>query len=296
MDTTDLRGLGVALITPFKTDQTIDYEALKRVLDNLLLPTPNVDYILVMGTTAETPTLSEEERVELKNFVQEYVAKRVPLILGLGGNCTNALKQKLNTEYLSGYQAILSVVPYYNKPNQNGIYSHFAEIAKASPLPVILYNIPGRTGVNMESDTVLKLASDFKNIIGIKEASGNLQQIQEILQKRPKKFAVISGDDSLTYDLMKNGADGVISVIGNAYPKVFKKMTDLLLQNDTENSNKINIKYNPLCKAIFADGNPAGIKYLLNNLGLIENVLRLPLVPVNSNVEQMIKRAAANLK
>jgi len=295
MATTDFSGLGVALVTPFKQNYSIDYEALVRVLDGMLLPAPSVDYILVMGTTAETPTLSTSERAELKDFVKRHVAGRVPLVLGVGGNCTSDVVATLTPEYIEGFSAILSVVPYYNKPNQRGMYAHFSAIAEASPLPIILYNIPGRTGVNMLPETIIKLARDHNNIVAVKEASGNVPQITELIENAPTDFSVISGDDGLTYDLMCKGAKGVISVIANAHPKELYRMTHLLLDGKHDEAKVINQRLARIDKLIFADGNPAGIKCLMHDMGLLENVLRLPLVPVCPEVEAKIRSEEGKL-
>ncbi|MEG2820843.1 MAG: 4-hydroxy-tetrahydrodipicolinate synthase, partial [Muribaculaceae bacterium] len=273
----NLKGTGLALITPFHKDKTIDFDALARLLEYQIKN--GIDYIVVLGTTAETATLTEEEKKSICKFVVERVNGRVPLVLGHGGNNTMALIKSLNELDLSAFSAILSVVPYYNKPSQEGIYQHYKEIAKASPVPIILYNVPGRTGVNMAPDTTLRLAREFKNIIGIKEASGNISQMDEIIKNKPTDFLVISGDDGITFPLLTLGAVGVISVIANAYPKEFSKMVRLALEGDYERALLIHHKFTELFSLLFVDGNPAGVKCLLNAMGYIENELRLPLVP-----------------
>lgn len=277
MGNINLRGLGVALITPFKPDFEIDYAALGRMVDHVL--SGGVDYIVVLGTTGETPTLTAEERKEVRGFVKEKVAGRVPLVLGMGGNCTQALVNEIKATDFDGYWAILSVAPFYNKPSQEGLYQHYATIAKASPLPVVLYNVPGRTGVNITAHTTLRLAKDFEHICAIKEASGNFKQIEEIINNKPEHFQVISGDDALTYPLITLGAEGVISVVANAYPKEFGEMVRLCIDGNFQKALPIHYSFTKLYDELFVDGNPAGVKALLHKLGMIENVLRLPLVP-----------------
>ena len=277
MGNINLRGLGVALITPFKQDFEIDYDALGRMVDHVL--TGGVDYIVVLGTTGETPTLTVEERKAVRVFVKDKVAGRVPLVLGMGGNCTQALVNEIGATDFNGYSAILSVAPFYNKPSQEGLYQHYAAIAKASPLPVVLYNVPGRTGVNISAQTTLRLAKDFDHICAIKEASGNFKQIEEIINDKPEHFQVISGDDALTYPLITLGAEGVISVVANAYPKEFGEMVRLCIDGNFQKALPIHYSFTKLYDELFVDGNPAGVKALLNKLGIIENVLRLPLVP-----------------
>lgn len=277
MGNINLRGLGVALITPFKPDFEIDYAALGRMVAHVL--SGGVDYIVVLGTTGETPTLTVEERKEVRGFVKDKVAGRVPLVLGLGGNCTQALVNEIKATDFEGYSAILSVAPFYNKPSQEGLYQHYAAIAKASPLPVVLYNVPGRTGVNISAQTTLRLAKDFEHICAIKEASGNFKQIEEIINNKPDHFQVISGDDALTYPLITLGAEGVISVVANAYPKEFGEMVRLCIDGNFQKALPIHYSFTKLYDELFVDGNPAGVKALLHKLGMIENVLRLPLVP-----------------
>ena len=266
---TKFTGLGIALITPFKEDESVDYDALGRLLDYQLQN--GIDYLVVLGTTAESPTLTDDEKTNIIRFVQNKVKGSVPIVLGVGGNCTRAVVEKLKNDDFTGIDAILSVVPYYNKPSQEGMYQHYRAIAEASPVPVILYNIPGRTGVNMQVDTTIRLAREFDKIIAIKEASGNMDQINDIIKRKPKDFIVISGDDGITYPLITMGAQGVISVIGNAFPKEFGRMVRLSLQGDYESARQIHQK--------FTDGNPAGAKCMLSLMGYIQNKLRLPLVP-----------------
>lgn len=273
----NLRGLGVALITPFDENKVIDYRALGRMIEHIICG--KADFIVVLGTTGETPTLSESEKHEIRRFVVDKVAGRVPLVVGMGSNCTYSLVESLQSADLTGYSAILSAAPYYNKPSQEGLYLHFKEVAAHSPLPVILYNVPGRTGVNISASTTLRLAHDFDNIIGIKEASGNFKQIEEIINHKPDRFQVISGDDALTYPLISLGAVGVISVVGNAFPKEFGKMVNYCLDGKFNDALPIHYKFSRLYDELFVDGNPAGVKSLLHHMGLIKNELRLPLVP-----------------
>ena len=272
-----LTGMGVALITPFKTDESIDFDALARIVEHQIKN--GTDYLVVCGTTAETPTLTEKEKDEVTRFVINCVAGRLPIVLGVGGNNTKAVVEKLKKFEYNGVDAILSVTPYYNKPSQEGLYQHYAAIAKASPLPVILYNVPGRTGVNMLSATTLRLANEFKNICAIKEASGNFSQIDEIIKNKPADFMVISGDDGITFPLITLGAVGVISVIGNAFPREFSRMVRLALDGDYNSARTIHYRFTELIELLFVEGNPAGVKSMLAVMGFIENELRLPLVP-----------------
>ena len=288
MSPINLKGMGVALITPFKADKSIDFPALARLLEHQIHG--GVDYIVVLGTTAETPTLTPEERRQVREFVAERVAGRVPLVLGLGGNNTMGVIEEIKSTDLKPFSALLSIVPYYNKPSQEGIYQHYAAIAKESPLPIVLYNVPGRTGVNMTAETTLRLANDFPGkVVAVKEASGNFNQIDDIIKHKPTDFCVISGDDGITFPLITLGAVGVISVIGNAFPREFSKMVRLALQGDFQNSLLIHHKFTELFSLLFVDGNPAGVKSLLNHMGFIENELRLPLVPTRITTYDKIR-------
>ncbi|MBD5214437.1 MAG: 4-hydroxy-tetrahydrodipicolinate synthase, partial [Bacteroidales bacterium] len=256
----------------------------------------SVDYIVVLGTTAETPTLSKAERSEIQKFIIDRVNGRIPLVIGIGGNCTSDVVEQLVTSDLSAYSAVLSVVPYYNKPSQEGIYQHYHAIAQASPLPIILYNVPGRTGVNMSAETTLRLAADHPDkIIGIKEASGDINQMDEIIKRKPREFMVISGDDGITFPLITLGAVGVISVVGNAFPKEFSRMVRLALAGDFEKALHIHHRFTELFSLLFVDGNPAGVKCLLHAMGLIENELRLPLVPTRITTYQRIRQLLHDL-
>ncbi|MDE5972655.1 MAG: 4-hydroxy-tetrahydrodipicolinate synthase, partial [Muribaculaceae bacterium] len=284
----NLRGMGVALVTPFKADKSIDFQALARLVEHQIRS--GIDFLVVLGTTAETPTLSADEKRQVRDFVAARVAGRVPLVLGMGGNNTMGLVEELKSTDLSNYQAILSVVPYYNKPSQEGIYQHYAAIAKASPLPVVLYNVPGRTGVNMTAETTLRLANDFPDtVVAVKEASGNFSQIDDIIKRKPADFMVISGDDGITFPLITLGAVGVISVIGNAFPKEFSRMVRLALEGDYANALLIHHKFTELFSLLFVDGNPAGVKCLLHAMGWMENELRLPLVPTRITTYEKIR-------
>ena len=286
-------GLGVALITPFCTDGSIDFAALDRLVEYQIKG--GVDFLCIMGTTAETPTLSCEEKRQLKNHLVERVAGRVPLLMGCGGNNTAAIVSDLRKEDWTGIDGILSVCPYYNKPSQEGLYQHFAAIAKASSLPVVLYNVPGRTGINMTAETTLRLAHDFDNIVAIKEASGNITQMDDIIKNKPQNFDVISGDDGITFPLITLGAVGVISVIGNALPAEFSRMVRLALKGEYSTSLTIHHKFTELFKLLFVDGNPAGVKAMLSEMGLIQNILRLPLVPTRLTTMEKISQIVREL-
>ena len=288
-----LEGLGVAMITPFKKDKSVDFEALGRIIDRLLKD--KVDYIVVLGTTGETPALFPDEKKQIRDFVLQRVDGRVPLVLGLGGNNTVGVVRELSEIDLTGFSAILSVVPFYNKPSQEGMYQHYRAIAEASPVPVILYNVPGRTGVNMTAATTLRIAKEVPNVIGVKEASGNFSQIEEIIKNKPSRFQVISGDDSITYPLMTLGAVGVISVIGNAFPAEFGKMVRLCLQGKYQEALPIHFEFTELFNLLFVDGNPAGVKCTLNAMGIIENELRLPLVPTRLSTNEEIHKITTKI-
>ncbi len=286
--------MGVALITPYKQDLSIDYTALKRLVNHQIAN--GADFIVALGTTAETPTLSADEKTELRRFIIDVVGGRIPIVLGCGGNNTAAIVNELQSGDFRGIDAILSVVPYYNKPSQEGIYQHYKAIAEASPVPVILYNVPGRTGVNMLPETTLRLANDFDNIIAIKEASGNIAQMDEIIKNKPERFSVISGDDGITFPLITLGAVGVISVIGNAFPKEFSRMVRLALDGEYNDALKIHHRFTELFNLLFVDGNPAGVKAMLHAMGFCENVLRLPLVPTRITTFEKIQNILRQLR
>lgn len=287
------KGLGVALITPFKNDGTIDWTALRSLVEFQIHG--GIDFLCIMGTTAETPTLSADEKHELKCRLVEQVAGRVPILMGCGGNNTMAVCRELQDGDWNGIDGVLSVCPYYNKPSQEGIYQHFAAIAKVSPVPIVLYNVPGRTGVNMTAETTLRLARKFDNIVAIKEASGNITQMDDIIKNKPNGFDVISGDDGITFPLITLGAVGVISVIGNALPTEFSRMVRLALRGDYQGALTIHHKFTELFSLLFVDGNPAGVKAMLHAMGMIENQLRLPLVPTRLNTMQQITEIVHSL-
>ncbi|NLO71545.1 MAG: 4-hydroxy-tetrahydrodipicolinate synthase [Porphyromonadaceae bacterium] len=288
-----LVGMGVALVTPFKEDETIDFDALAKLIEYQIKN--GTDYLAICGTTAETPTLSHEEKSAIRQFAVDRAAGRIPLVYGIGGNNTREIVHAVANEDLTGYEAVLSVTPYYNKPSQEGLYQHYAAIAKASQLPIILYNVPGRTGVNMTAETTLRLANDFPNICAVKEASGIFSQIDDIIKNKPEDFLVISGDDGITFPLITLGAVGVISVIGNAFPKEFSKMVRLALQGDFDSSRLIHHKFTELIELLFVEGNPAGVKSMLALMGMIENKLRLPLVPNTIKTYEKIRRVLNDL-
>ena len=292
-----LKGLGTALITPFKADKSVDYEALARLLDTQL--TGSVNYLVVLGTTGEAATMTEKEREEVRTFIRKYVNGRLPLVLGVGGNCTAAVCESLRTMDLAGFEAILSVCPYYNKPNQEGLFQHFCAVAEASPIPVILYNVPGRTGVNLLPETVMRIWEAHPDkILGIKEASGNVEQIKHLIDlsqesrgacehsgKCQEKLLVISGDDGIACEVMQAGGAGLISVASNAFPEDFY---DIVHKKD----QALQARYAEMIRLLFAEGNPVGIKAVLAQKGIIQNYLRLPLVPASQELQAKI---AANL-
>lgn len=287
------KGLGIALITPFCKDGSVDEQALVKLityqLDN------GADFLCILATTGETPSLSVEEKARIKQLVVQTVNHRVPILMGCGGNNTAAVVEELKTGDFQGIDGVLSVCPYYNKPSQEGLYQHFKAIAAATSLPVVLYNVPGRTGVNLKAETTVRLARDCKNIVAIKEASGSLEQVDEIIKNKPDDFDVISGDDALTFPMISCGAVGVISVIGNALPREFSKMIRLEFKGEYEGARKIHHKFTDLFSLLFIDGNPAGVKAMLHEMGMIENVLRLPLVPTRISTLQKMSEIMKSL-
>lgn len=282
------KGLGIALVTPFLSDGSVDYKSLQRLVEYQIQN--GADFFCILATTGETPCLTAEEKEKIKNLVVELNKGRLPILMGCGGNNTAAVVEELKTADLSGIDGILSVCPYYNKPSQEGLCQHFKAIAKASPLPVVLYNVPGRTGINLKPETTVRLAKDCENIVAIKEASGSLEQVDEIIKNAPLGFDVISGDDALTFSMIASGAAGVISVIGNALPKEFSRMIRYEFRGEYEPARKIHHRFTELYSLLFVDGNPAGVKALLHEMGFIENELRLPLVP--TRITTMQKMAA----
>jgi len=280
--------MGVALVTPFKKNKEVDFEALQRLIDYQLLN--GTDYIVALGTTAETPTLKEKEREEIVRRVVKQVDGEIPIIMGVGGNNTAQLVHTLNTFDFTGVSAILSVTPYYNKPTQEGLFQHYRALSEASPLPIILYNVPGRTGVNLLAETTLRIARECKNVIAIKEASGNMEQINRIIADKPEGFSVISGDDSMTLPIIKAGGIGVISVLGNAFPKQFIKVVHSALNGNMKEAEEDAAVFSEMIRLLFVDGNPAGVKCMLHEMGFIENELRLPLVPVSDETAVCIRK------
>ncbi len=281
------RGTGVAMITPFKQNGEIDFTKLSLLSDKLV--NNGINYLVVLGTTAETPTLSSKEKSDVVSCVVEANGGRVPIMVGAGGNDTRSVVELVKSMKIPGVDSLLSVCPYYNKPTQEGIYQHFAAIAAVTELPVMLYNVPGRTSSNMTSDTMLRLAHDFTGtIMAVKEASGNFEQVMEILRDRPETFLVVSGDDSITLPMISAGGDGVVSVIGNAYPSLMSTLAKTALSGDYEKAREVHYRLFPMMKAIFKEGNPAGVKASMEIQGWIENVLRLPLIGASSNLYQEI--------
>jgi len=280
------KGTGVAVVTPFHDSGNIDFGSFEKIIDHIIAG--GVNYIVVLGTTGESVTLSRDEKVAVLEFVVETVNKRIPVVAGLGGNNTQEVINTIRATSFDGIDAILSVCPYYNKPQQKGLYNHYKAIAGACPVPVILYNVPGRTSVNISTETTLKLAGDFSNIIGIKEASGNLLQCMDIIKEKPQGFLVISGDDALTLPLMALGADGVISVVANAFPREFSDMVNLCLKGKFGKARSLHFNLLKFTNALFMDGNPSGIKAAMEIISLCKSNVRLPLVKVNKNVHSII--------
>lgn len=284
---TQLQGTGVAIITPFKATMEVDFDALGKLIDFII--ENGIEYIVSLGTTGETPTLDTEEKFDIINYTYEKVNGRVPVVVGIGGNNTKEVMENLQSYPLEKATAVLSASPYYNKPSQEGIFQHYKNIADASPVPVILYNVPGRTGSNITAETTLRLAREVKNIAGIKEASGNMVQCMHILRDRPEDFLVVSGDDHITLPLIGCGMDGVISVAANCFPNDFSNMVRLCLQGDFASARPLHYKCLEGNDLLFAENNPAGAKAFLYEMGLIENVLRLPVVPLSNAVHQKVK-------
>jgi 4-hydroxy-tetrahydrodipicolinate synthase len=290
----NLKGMGVALITPFKEDESVDYETLAKLVEYQVQN--GTDYLVVLGTTSESPTLTEDEKKRIVELVVTKVRQRIPIVLGVGGNCTRTITDKLKNGNFDGIDAILSVVPYYNKPSQEGIYRHYQAISESTSLPIVLYNVPGRTGVNMSAETTLRLAREYKNIVAVKEASGYITQMDDIINNKPADFNVISGDDGITFPLITLGAIGVISVIGNAFPREFSRMVRLALAGDYAGARSIHHSFTELFDLLFVDGNPAGVKSMLNAMGYIENKLRLPLVPTRITTFEKIRNVLKELR
>ncbi len=286
------RGMGVALVTPFKEDKTVDFEALKGLLDFHLQS--GTDFLVVLGTTAETATLAPQEQNEIVRFVVKHIQGKLPIIVGMGGNNTKALIDIVSSFNFEGVHSILSVTPYYSKPEQEGLYQHFKALSEASPLPIVLYNVPSRTGVNMIAETTLRIAHDCKNVIAIKEAHPNIEQVRKIIAGAPQNFSVLSGDDPMTINLIKEGGQGVISVLGNAFPKKFSTIVHDALSGDIDKAQDAFDKMKRCCELLFVNGNPAGVKCALYLMGYIKNELRLPLVPATKETEMALKHELKN--
>lgn len=288
-----LTGTGVAIVTPFRKDSSIDFKSLEKLIEHIIKN--NVDFIVALGTTGEAATLTNDEKFAVVNFIKETVDNRVPIVLGLGGNNTKQIVNDIKSTDFEGITAILSVAPYYNKPSQNGLFQHYKTIASACPVPVILYNVPGRTSVNINAETTLKLANEVENIIAIKEASGNLPQIMQIIKNRPKDFLVLSGDDALTLPMISLGANGVISVVANAFPKEFSSMVNFALKGDFNSAKNLHYKLIDIINALFVDGNPAGVKAALTILNIISNNVRLPLSTVSRQTYSQLTKLIEEL-
>ena len=288
------KGLGIALVTPFTVSGEVDYKAIQRLVEYQIQN--GADFLCILATTGETPCLSAEEKNNIKKLVIETNRGRLPILMGCGGNNTRAVVEELKTSDWTGIDGVLSVCPFYNKPSQEGLYQHFKAIAEASPLPVVLYNVPGRTGINMKSDTTVRLARDCENIVAIKEASGSLEQVDEIIKNKPERFDVISGDDALTFSMVASGAAGSISVIGNALPKEVSRMIRLEFRGEYESARTIHHRFTELYSLLFVDGNPAGVKALLHEMGFIENVLRLTVVSTRITTLQKMTEILKTLK
>lgn len=282
------------MVTPFNEDGSVDYDSLKRLVEYQL--SNGADFFCILATTGETPCLTADEKEKIKTLVVELVNGRVPILMGCGGYNTAAVVEELKTGNFKGIDGILSICPYYNKPSQEGLYQHFKAISAATELPIVLYNVPGRTGINMTAATTVRLAKDCKNIVAIKEACGSLEQIDEIIKNKPASFDVISGDDALTFPMISCGAVGVISVIGNALPKEFSKMIRLEFRGEYEAARKIHHRFTDLFSLLFVDGNPAGVKAMLHEMGMIKNILRLPLVPTRISTLQRMSELMKELK
>ena len=288
-----LTGMGVALVTPFTENGDIDFTALERLVQMHI--DAGTAFLCVLGTTAETPTLTAEEKREIRKRVIKQVAGRLPIMVGIGGNCTRAVVEEIKNEDLAGVDAILSVAPYYNRPSQEGIYLHYKAISEATSLPIYMYNVPGRTGVNILPSTVVRVANDCPNIVGYKAASGDMEQIKELIAAKPEKFDVFSGDDALTFDIMSAGGVGVISVFGNAFPREMTQLVGAIQEGRIDDARLMNESLKELFRLIFVDGNPSGVKALMNIQGRLENVLRLPLVPAREETCRLLQQAIATI-
>jgi 4-hydroxy-tetrahydrodipicolinate synthase len=288
------RGTGVAIVTPFKNDSSIDFAALERVINHVI--NGGVNYIVAMGTTGESVTLTKDEKKAIVSYVAEIIDSRVPLVIGIGGNSTQEVINCIRHSNLTRVDGILSVAPYYNKPNQRGLFQHFKEIATCSPIPVIMYNVPGRTCSNITSDTCLELANECENIVGVKEASGDIAQIMRIIRGKPENFSVISGDDMMTLPIVAAGGAGVISVLANAFPEPTSELVNHSLKSNLKSAREIQLRFLEMIELLFIDGNPSGVKAMLNIMNLCQNNLRLPLVPVTKAIYTRIQKAMDEVK
>lgn len=289
-----LKGTGVAIVTPFKNDSSIDFAAFGRVVNHVIKG--GVNYIVAMGTTGEAPTLSKDEKKAIICYILEAIDSRVPLVVGIGGNNTQEIINQVRNLDLSGVDAILSVAPYYNKPNQRGLFQHFKAIATWSPIPVIIYNVPGRTGSNISAETCLQLAHECENIVGVKEASGNFEQIMKIIKGKPENFVVISGDDLNTLPIIASGGSGVISVLANAFPAEWSEMVSQCMKSNFKAAREIQFRFLEMIELLFTDGSPAGVKAMLNVMNLCQNTVRLPLVPVSRTIYSRIQKAIDEIR
>mgnify|MGYP001287831145 CR=1 FL=1 len=288
-DMKKFRGTGVAIVTPFKNDSSLDFAALGRVINHVI--DGGVNYIVAMGTTGESVTLNKDEKKAIVSYVVEIIDNRVPVVIGIGGNNTQEVINCIRHSNLTGVDGILSVAPYYNKPNQRGLFQHFKEIATCSPIPVIMYNVPGRTCSNISSDTCLELANECENIVAVKEASGDIAQIMRIIKGKPDNFSVISGDDMMTIPIIALGGSGVISVIANAFPAETCELVAYSLKSNVKSARDIQLRFLEMTELLFIDGNPSGVKAMLNIMNICQNSLRLPLVPVNRTIYTRIQKA-----
>jgi 4-hydroxy-tetrahydrodipicolinate synthase len=293
MKNNKFKGLGVAMITPFNADRSIDFAALTALTEFLIQG--GVNYLVVQGTTGESPVLSKQEKAAVLKCVADANNKRLPIVYGVGGNNTDAIAESFKELDKNIVDGILSVSPYYNKPTQEGIYQHYKVLANSTDLPIILYNVPGRTASNVLPDTTLRLANEFKNIVAIKEASGNMEQIMDLIQRKPTDFLIISGDDGITLPILAAGGDGVISVVGNAFPHSFSAMVRAAMSNDMDKARELHYLLFPIIPMLFAEGNPAGIKECTASLGITKNTVRLPLVNVSDNLKTKIIAQTSNI-
>ncbi|MFN8241089.1 MAG: 4-hydroxy-tetrahydrodipicolinate synthase [Bacteroidales bacterium] len=292
--TRKFRGTGVAIVTPFRNDSSIDFNAFGKVVNHVI--NGGVNYIVVMGTTGEVSTLTRDEKDAIISFIVEAVGKRVPLVAGIGGNNTQEIINQIKSFELGDIDAILSVAPYYNKPNQRGLFQHFKAVADCSPVPVIIYNVPGRTGSNITAETCVQLANECENIVAVKEASGNMEQIMRILRDKPESFQVISGDDLNTLPVIAAGGTGVISVLANAYPAQWSEMVNQCLKSNFKTAREIQYQFLDMLELLFIDGSPAGVKAMLSAMNLCQNNLRLPLVPVSRAIYSRIQKAIEDIR